>query len=787
MAVSIIGPKFYAWDSNTGKPLAFGKVYTYQAGTNTPKATFTTEGGETQNANPVILNGAGYADIYLNGSYKIVVKDANDVEVWTSDPVSDPSQLQQEWVRQRNITQVNTTTFTVDGGLTDEYVKGVAIRVKQDSGFVTGTVVSATYANGKTTVELSMIGGATISSTAQYAERNIVAAFSSLGSDLIAHTGTSDTVTQALDKRTIYVGSVAELAARSPSAGDTAVLSDELRYGVFVFKSGDQSVNVTNDPEQGIWIAPSSDATGASGAWVRRYNSSDGVNAFWFGAKGDNLNDDYVPIQAAIDYVAYAYPITVITADLEKGGGIVSLPEPDIGYYFSQDIVIKDNIALVGASSESVTLTFPYQQDFVGIKNYDGDTALAPFYKDFLVKNLTLRHAGVNLVQPNRSTLVNLRAIGVISSTASPRAAFRVQLTTDLLIERCYAFGCDAGFLVDNAGVGPSTSLTFYKCRAQQCNKAPGFEFRFNTNAIHSSSMIDCISEYNKKGILLTGRGTGLVVENVHLENNTDYDIEVYNGASIELNRSGGGRFIAFNSGDTKRSNIIINNCPGIDFIAQYGFAGEVIIRGDKNKNPSALPTTLAKVSGDGYRSISYGSAIPTVRATYESSDLVIKTPSSGVDGNVGWVALSKGTVGSLGAVTLSGISGDSSVTISPGHSLMLGEYIEIAGAPGVYKVTYVDPPWLDGTTIGISPALSTTVSGAAVTFKNPTWREFGADVYMVTTADLESLSSAINTEYKSPGKQVFNSTNGRPVWAQGGGASATWNYADGTTAHTPI
>ena len=81
MAVSIIGPKFYAWDSNTGKPLAFGKVYTYQAGTNTPKATFTTEGGETQNANPVILNGAGYADIYLNGSYKIVVKDANDVEV----------------------------------------------------------------------------------------------------------------------------------------------------------------------------------------------------------------------------------------------------------------------------------------------------------------------------------------------------------------------------------------------------------------------------------------------------------------------------------------------------------------------------------------------------------------------------------------------------------------------------------------------------------------------------------------------------------------------------------
>jgi len=94
MAVSIIGPKFYAWDSDTGAPLAFGKVFTYQAGTNTPKATFQSEDGVTANANPTILNGAGYANIYLDGSYKVVVKDADDVEVWTSDPVTDPSGLQ---------------------------------------------------------------------------------------------------------------------------------------------------------------------------------------------------------------------------------------------------------------------------------------------------------------------------------------------------------------------------------------------------------------------------------------------------------------------------------------------------------------------------------------------------------------------------------------------------------------------------------------------------------------------------------------------------------------------
>jgi len=48
MAVSIIGPKFYAWASDTGAPLAFGKVFTYQAGTNTPKATFQSEDGVTE-------------------------------------------------------------------------------------------------------------------------------------------------------------------------------------------------------------------------------------------------------------------------------------------------------------------------------------------------------------------------------------------------------------------------------------------------------------------------------------------------------------------------------------------------------------------------------------------------------------------------------------------------------------------------------------------------------------------------------------------------------------------
>lgn len=276
MAVAIIGPKFYAWDSDTGKPLAFGKVYTYQAGTNTPKATFTTEGGETQNANPVILNGAGYADIFLNGSYKVVVKDADDVEVWTSDPVSDPSQLQKEWVRQRNITQVNTTTFTVDGELTDEYVNGVAVRVKQDSGFVIGTVASATYADGKTTVTLNFPGTETITASAVYAERALVS-FQSLPKNL--------------GDRTVFVGSITDLKDLSLEAGTNVYLTQEGRSGEFVVKSG----TPPSDIHEGIYIVLN------NGNYAQRIFFGD-IFVDWFGAKSDGVSDDSSSISSAFNF-----------------------------------------------------------------------------------------------------------------------------------------------------------------------------------------------------------------------------------------------------------------------------------------------------------------------------------------------------------------------------------------------------------------------------------------------------------------------------------------------------
>jgi len=64
--------------TNGGLPLAGGRIYSYQAGTSTPLATYTDRSGSVANANPVVLDAAGRADIWLsvNVAYKLVLEDS---------------------------------------------------------------------------------------------------------------------------------------------------------------------------------------------------------------------------------------------------------------------------------------------------------------------------------------------------------------------------------------------------------------------------------------------------------------------------------------------------------------------------------------------------------------------------------------------------------------------------------------------------------------------------------------------------------------------------------------
>ena len=80
-------PKVF-FSTAAGAPAVNYKLYTYDAGTTNPRATYTAADGVTPNANPVILDARGEATIYWYGNYKVILKDASDVQVWSQDNVS---------------------------------------------------------------------------------------------------------------------------------------------------------------------------------------------------------------------------------------------------------------------------------------------------------------------------------------------------------------------------------------------------------------------------------------------------------------------------------------------------------------------------------------------------------------------------------------------------------------------------------------------------------------------------------------------------------------------------
>jgi hypothetical protein len=82
-------PHFVQFFDDNNAPLSGGKLYTYEAGTTTPKATYTTAGAGTPNANPVELDAYGRAIIFLSGSYKFLLTDADDVPVGPNGGVTD--------------------------------------------------------------------------------------------------------------------------------------------------------------------------------------------------------------------------------------------------------------------------------------------------------------------------------------------------------------------------------------------------------------------------------------------------------------------------------------------------------------------------------------------------------------------------------------------------------------------------------------------------------------------------------------------------------------------------
>ena len=89
--LSPIGNSGIPFFDNNGLPLNAGLVYTYQAGSSTLLATYTTVNGTVANSNPIVLNSSGQlsSEVWLQTgySYKFVIKSSDGTTIQTLDNI----------------------------------------------------------------------------------------------------------------------------------------------------------------------------------------------------------------------------------------------------------------------------------------------------------------------------------------------------------------------------------------------------------------------------------------------------------------------------------------------------------------------------------------------------------------------------------------------------------------------------------------------------------------------------------------------------------------------------
>ncbi|MCL5743779.1 MAG: glycoside hydrolase family 55 protein, partial [Acidobacteria bacterium] len=279
-------PQFF--DSN-GKPLAGGKLCTYQAGTTTPLTTYADSALTTPNANPIVLDVSGRATVgiyFSANTYKIVARAAGTdgtcstgTVQWTQDNVADVGQL-----LRRDLAD-STTGYG-----------GALVAFKQAGA---GAVVTDVQAEMAKTYRVSQFG--------------------TFAQAVAAATG-----------HTLLIDSTITLPADTILPASVALRMD--RAGLFKVATG-STLTIEGPLETGLFQIFSTEATdtGYGGAVV--LSSVTELYPQWFGAQADGVTDDAAAIQAAVNTCP------------SRGCRIWFSPGT---YLIGSSIVPKSNVAFVG-------------------------------------------------------------------------------------------------------------------------------------------------------------------------------------------------------------------------------------------------------------------------------------------------------------------------------------------------------------------------------------------------------------------------------------------------------
>lgn len=166
MAVSLAPVARQQYMDQNGNPIVGGKLFTYVAGTNTKKTTYTTSDESAANTNPIILDAAGRTPnglwLTAGAGYKFVVAPSTDSDpptsaIYTEDNIiANATSITAPSVQWSTTgyapSYISANSFSVLGDTTSTFEVGRRLRALTATGYVYGTITASTYATGITTV-----------------------------------------------------------------------------------------------------------------------------------------------------------------------------------------------------------------------------------------------------------------------------------------------------------------------------------------------------------------------------------------------------------------------------------------------------------------------------------------------------------------------------------------------------------------------------------------------------------------------------------------------------------
>lgn len=337
------------------------------------------------------------------------------------------------------------------------------------------------------------------------------------GSDLVAHTGTADTVTEALNKRTIYVSSVAELETLTVGAGHVVDLNAGGMSGAFDVISGDFSAELSADTYNAIYVGLADDPTALTKVAKRR--ETEVVRASWFGIVDDPT--------LAIDQTAKVKEFFRVTSENNIGvaynatvGFSDRLLPPSNLKLLCKDFTLKNRSDFVGVSGFRLSISFETVSD-IRIEGLilDGNEStfggLIPVFAGDAVRGIGIRGGCENIV------LDGVKANNVQGNAFIHFSGGSSAQSKNVYFNRCSSANSGLGFtqeIPQGAQVTPDgPGYTEYNnCVSNLCNYGlyiAGGTFKVNGGYFHSKRLQSLVIYTGDAHAVTKGEFNGSVFE----------------------------------------------------------------------------------------------------------------------------------------------------------------------------------------------------------------------------------------------------------------------------------